>query len=132
MADQSNDLTRYVEEHPPSGPFSPFSSYDAEEDTLTFYFRNDPDYSKRVDDILTVHLALDSNDLVGCEIKGVRRILEDIGSFRLMVGDRRVKLVFVFLALVGAGDDRTRDLYRKLGEAAAETDAELEVPELVA
>jgi hypothetical protein len=128
----ASELKRYVEEHPPSGPFSPFTSYDAGEDALTFYFHNDPDYSKRIDEILTVHLALDTDELVGCEIKGVRRILEDIGSFRLMVGDRRVKLVFVFLALVGAGDDRTRDLYRKLGEAAAESDAELEMPELVA
>ena len=129
MADQSADLIRYIDEHPLTAPFSPVAYYEPEEDALTFYFRSDPDYAKRIDDLLTVYLSLENDQLVGCRLKGIRRIVEDIGDFGVRLTDSRVPLRLVFLALLSSVPDgpTARKLFRELGRAATETNAEIEL-----
>lgn len=133
MADDSNALASYIKSRRVSGEFTPCSYYGPDEDALMFYFRNDPDYAKRINKWLTLYLSMESDELVGCQIKGVARVLEDIGSFGIDVTHKTVKLTIVFLAFLGAASDdpEARDYYRQLGEAASETDSDLEVPELV-
>ena len=42
-------------------------------------FSATPTICQRVDELLTIYLSMDSNDLVGYKIKGVRRILDTLG-----------------------------------------------------
>jgi len=133
MADQSAEMIAYIKSHPPTGEFRPCAHYRPEEDALMFYFRNDPDYAKRINSRVTVYLSMDTNELVGCQIKGVGRVLRELGEFDVTIKHGKIKLKIVLLAFM----DRmlelpdTRDVYREVYRRAAETDVDLEVSELV-
>lgn len=131
MADESAALISYVRSRQVSKEFKPCAFYGREEDALVFYFRNDPDYAKRVNKWLTLYLAMDSNELVGCRVKGVRRVLEDIGNFGIDIGHKKVKLRILFLALLGAVPAEAKQDFLKIGKAATETDPELEIERAV-
>ena len=66
---------RELEKTPP-GPFSVEPRHDRETDCLTVYVDNVPSYEERVDDLVTVFVSIANNAPVGCQIKGVRRLLE--------------------------------------------------------
>jgi hypothetical protein len=80
----------------PAG-FRPSFHYCAEADALTFYFRPDEFYASRVDDVLTVYLAMEGDELVGCQVKGIRHALEKCDAVGLEIEDDNVDLSFVFL-----------------------------------
>ncbi len=58
--------------------FEPYAYYGEEEDVLTMYFRGDADYTRRINSRANVMLSLDTDELVGVQIKSVRHLLEDI------------------------------------------------------
>ncbi len=130
MADESTGLISYIRSRPIAASFEPCAYYGPEEDAVIFYFRNVPDYARRVSRWLTLYLAIDDDQLVGCQVKGVKRVLEDIDAFGIDVEHNKVKLQVLFLAFLGAVADEpdTRGYYRKLGEAATEANTELELP----
>ena len=90
------NLTEYLAEHPCKG-FKAVPHYFPDGDFLTYYHRDAPCYSQRVDDLITVYLTMDTHELVGCKIKGVCDILAQSGSFGVKVADSRIKLGFFFL-----------------------------------
>lgn len=134
MADQSAELIAHIMAHPTTGAFQPCAYYGAEEDALMFYFRNAPDYAKRIDSMVTIYLSLDDNELVGCQIKGVGRVLRKLGELDLAIEHGRIKLDIVLLALM----DRMLDIpdlcsvYREVYKQAKEGGVELEIPADVA
>ncbi len=132
MADQARELVDYIKSHPPEGDFSPCAYYGAEEDSLMFYFRNDPDYAKRLNSRVTVYLSMEDQELVGCQIKGVGRILRELGELDLTIRHGRIKLKIVLLAVMApmVESEDTRQIYRELYRRATETDVDLELPEL--
>ncbi len=133
MADETKALMSYLRSRTISDEFKPCAYYGPEEDAVNFFFRDEADYAKRVNEWLTLYLSIDTDELVGCQIKGVGRVLEDMGHFGIDVTHRRVKLRIVFLAFLSSATDDpvAREYYRRLGKAAAETDPELEIPKLV-
>jgi hypothetical protein len=133
MVSQPPELIAYIKSHPPAGEFRPCAYYGPDEDALMFYFRNDPDYAKRINSRVTVYLSTDTHELVGCQIKGVGRVLRELGDFDVTIKHGKIKLKIVLLAFM----DRmlelpdTRDVYREVYRRASETDVDLELPELV-
>lgn len=111
--------------------FRPCAHYDPDSDCVTFYFSNEPDYAKRLNSRVTIYLSDESDELVGCRVKGVRAVLEDIGSFDVSISHGKVKLTILFVAFhaVFGSDPESRNVYRKIGQAASESDLELELPE---
>lgn len=132
MADGAADLMEIINQHRREGPFRPYAYYGAEEDSLTVYFQGDADYAKRLNSRVTVFLSLDDDELVGCQIKSVRHVLEDIGWFDVSIKHGKVRVDMLFLACYGqfAGEPETRELYRRLGEQASRSRLEVEVPQL--
>lgn len=133
MADQSAELIEHIKSHPPVGQFKPCAYYGPEEDALIVYFRNDPDYAKRINSRVTVYLAMDNDELVGCQIKGVGRALRELGELDVTIRHGRMKLTVLLLAFLDGMLEQpaTRDVYRQVYRRATETGVELEVPELV-
>lgn len=133
MADQSAELIEYIRSHPPLPEFVPCAYYGPEEDALMFYFRKAPDYSRRINSRVTVYLSMDDDELVGCQVKGVGRVLRELGEFDVTIRHGKVKLQIVLLALMERilEDPSTRDVYRKVYRRAAEEDVDLELPALV-
>jgi hypothetical protein len=89
--------------------FHPIPHYFPTGDYLTYYFRDLPCHAKRVDDLLTVYLAFDTNELVGVKIKGVKALLQELGAFGVRIDRADVSLdVFVTLGRATAKDEAQR------------------------
>ncbi len=91
----AKDLMTYLETTNPSG-FEPRPYYGSEEDSLTFYFNNAESYGKRVDELLTLFLSVKNDELVGCQVKGVRKNLERLGHFGIAIKHGKVRLDLFF------------------------------------
>ena len=97
--------------------FEPKPMYSAQGDFLTFFFRDDDAYEKRVDELLTVYLAESTNELVGCKIKGVTQILKTLGNFGVMIRDQELTLGMLFLAgMAVSKTPESKENYEAIGK----------------
>lgn len=99
--------------------FQPYVETSPEADALTFYFRPDPDYSERLNDHVTLYRSLESRELVGCRIKGISGIIEDLPNF-VNVDYQGIRLSLVFLAFRGGVGEDARNVFKQLAEAAGD------------
>lgn len=97
-------LKDYLRSHEP-GEFRAAPHYFPTGDYLTYFVSDERSYAKRLDDVVTVYLAMGSDRLVGCKVKGVRHILKTAGAFGVGVDGEGIRLGFFFFA--GAAPDRT-------------------------
>lgn len=131
MATAADFLAEWSGGNACSGEFHPYAEYAAEEDALTFFFRPDAYWAKRLNSRVTVYFSLDGgeNEIVGCRIKSVRHVLEDIGEFDVSINGKGVRLTLVFAALrsefVSDEDSPGRSMFREIGRAAREANAQL-------
>ncbi|MGD0898706.1 MAG: hypothetical protein ABR915_12790 [Thermoguttaceae bacterium] len=101
-------------------PFRPYLAINREADALTAYFKPDADYSERLTDHVTLYRSMESNEIVGCRIKGISGILEDLPNF-LHVDYQGAKLSMVFWSFRGGVDDENlRDTFKQLAKAAGD------------
>lgn len=103
-------LKQFIADNPPAAEFQPYYYFSKEADSITFYFRDEADYSKRLSDHVTLMLSCESNEIVGCRIKGVSGIIEDLPNY-IAARHENVALSIVFLPF--------------RSELASETDREL-------
>lgn len=116
----AQNLDEYLATHQPKG-FRPVPHYSSQGDFVTYYFRNDPCYAERVDDLLTVFVTFDTKELVGCKIKGVKHILRTAGNFGVSLDSGDVRLgMFFFVGAALAKDEAQRSRYEQIGEKAKE------------
>lgn len=101
--------------------FQPIPQDFAKGDFLTHYFKDARCHSKRVDDLLTVYLADDTGELVGCKIKGVKHILRNAGQFGVLVKTKFVHLgLFFFVGAASSKDHVQHAWYAELGKRAGD------------
>lgn len=103
---KANELASVLQEMKPSANFSPYVEFSEEADALNVYFRPDPDYSKRLTDHVTLFLSLENHRIVGCRIKGVAQILEDLPNY-IDIDHGGVKLSVIFWSFRGGAVDET-------------------------
>ena len=109
----------------PNKPFQPYLDYNKKADAITVYFRPDADYSKRLTDHVTLFLSLDSQELVGCRIKGIKGLIEDLPNY-LQVNHDSYELKLIFLSFRGGmEDEEKRKLLNRLAQEAGEMKVEL-------
>jgi hypothetical protein len=114
----AQNLTEYLATNKPEG-FRPVPHYFPQGDFVTYYFRNDPCYAQRLDDVITVFLAFGSDELVGCKIKGVKQILQSAGNFDVTIDDGAIKLgIFFFVGAAVAKDEAQKKRYEELRRVA--------------
>jgi hypothetical protein len=95
--------------------FTPYHELNLDADALTIYFKPDADYSKRLNDHITLYLSIESQQIVGCRIKGIKGILDDLPNY---IEVRQPKLSLVFLPFRGAAvDERERNAINELAQA---------------
>ena len=119
------NLMKYLEKARPKG-FKLRPYYGHEEDCLVFYFDNAESYARRVDQLLTLFFSLKTNELVGCQVKGVRKNLKRLGDFGISVkhGKVRLDLFFHLLAFL-AEKPAQRKKYLELSERSKNMDLEV-------
>jgi hypothetical protein len=116
-------LIDYIKTHKPKG-FSPQPHYSADGDSLTFYFKDEESYGERVDNFLTVYRSIKTDDLVGCQVKGLAKALKLLGDFGLVIRDGKVLLGLIFIACMAANpppEPETKERYLELGRMTKKT-----------
>jgi hypothetical protein len=107
-------LKEYLAENPSKG-FRPVPHYFPTGDYVTFYVKDERCHAERVDDLLTVFLSNDTGEMIGCKIKGVRRLLDAMGAFGVKVERDDVSLEMFFrLAQFSAKDRAQRRRYAQV------------------
>ena len=113
------ELIAHILSHPPEGVFVRVRYYwGGRGPVKMFDFRNDPDYAKRINSRVTVCLSEDTDELVGCQIKGVGRVLHELGDW---TSRSSIRESVEDLALGGDGakpDPETRKIYREVYKKA--------------
>jgi hypothetical protein len=111
------DLKTFLQNESVASEFKPYCELSREADALTVYFKPDRDYSKRLTDHVTLFLGVDTNELVGCRIKGISGILEDLPN-DLRIDHGGVKLSVIFWSFRGGvKDEEVRKILNELTEA---------------
>ena len=104
MANGFDELADFLR-GPDRKQFTPKPYLEPETESLIFYVRDVPSYSHRLNEIFTLFLADSDNSLVGCEIKGVTRLLRRSAGFLSIVHDHKIKLtILIALALAPEPD----------------------------
>lgn len=120
-----SELMRFLKENPPAKQFVPYCHMNREADTLTVYFEGDADYSKRLNDHVTLYLSLATNEIVGCRIKGISGIVRDLPNY-IRVNHDDVQLSVVFLAFRGGAEEDVSRAINDLARGASERNMVLE------
>jgi hypothetical protein len=114
------------------GEFTPTPLYTPEGDSLMFYIKDEESYRERIDDLLTIYRSFATNEIIGCQIKGVRTKLKELNKFLVTVESEEVLLSLLFLAYMARSENETvRHQYEFLGEQAALLGATLRRPEVL-
>jgi hypothetical protein len=107
-------LSDYLKANPGTG-FRSVPQYFAEGDFLVYFMKDSPHFAERLDDIVTVYLDLDTKELVGCKVKGVRHILKTADEFDVHVDGDSVKLTFLIFAGAASNQGgRKKEWYAQL------------------
>jgi len=114
-------------------PQEPLAFYNEEGDCIEFLFSDESYYAERIDDLLTVYYGRESGEIIGSLIKGVKnfvaRFVEDAPGFVIEVHDGKILLDCIFTAgMWQRGDEIIVKKYKKLRDAAARMDVEVEIP----
>jgi hypothetical protein len=115
-----SELMKLLRSNPPAKKFVPYCHLSEASDTLTVYFEGDPDYSERLSDHVTLYRSLETKEVVGCRIKGIAGLLEDLPNY-IQVNHAGIELSVIFLAFRGsAADDKESETINGLARAASE------------
>jgi hypothetical protein len=68
------ELKEYLKAHPAKG-FRARPYYSVAGDCVIFYASNERCHAKRINELLTVYVSVESDKAIGCKIKGVRRLI---------------------------------------------------------
>jgi hypothetical protein len=115
MATTERELNELFERDLAGGEFRPYFERSTEADALSVYFKPDPDYSKRLTDHVTLFLSVETSEIVGCRIKGITGILEDLPNY-IRIDHDGVQLKCIFWSFRGSVQDESQR--RALNELA--------------
>lgn len=82
--------------------------YFPEGDFVTLFVKDDLAHEDRVDELVTIYRSIANDEIVGCKIKGVKRLLNMLDAFGVIVAEKNLVLGFLFLAAFGAADKAER------------------------
>lgn len=97
-------------------------------DSVSYFIKNDRCIAQRVDDLVTVYISMETNELVGCKIKGVQRILRTLGDFGVTVEDDAGIGLSIFFMAAAVANPPQKSRYEELGRVMK--NAKLESREL--
>ena len=126
MAKES-DVLRFLKQNPSARKFVPYCYLNQQADALTVYFEGDADYSERLNDHVTLYRSLETKEIVGCRVKGISGILEDLPNY-IRVKDGPVELSLIFFAFRGTAESDGAVAINDLARAASERGLVLEGP----
>jgi hypothetical protein len=124
MAENLTEAMRELEQAEAPPFVAPQVRYGEEEDCLLFYLRPDESYARRLDDLVTLFLSFDGDEVVGCQVKGLRRKLRSDGNLGITIQrDGKLKLgLFLHLLAFETAKPESRNQLIELGQLTKETE----------
>jgi hypothetical protein len=119
------EIRQLLKENPPAKQFVPYCYLSQQADALTAYFEGDADYSERLNDHITLYRSLETNEIVGCRVKGISSLIADLPNY-IRVNDGDVELSVLFFAYRGCAVGDERKTMNDLARAAAERNIALQ------
>lgn len=110
--------------------FSPKPYYSTHGDAVIFFFKDEQSYAERFDQLLTVYRSMESGEMIGCEIKGVRVIMERLGNFGIHIHSDQVDIGLIFLGYLTFKQPEQPTLMQELQQAFGATNAQISTTEL--
>src|SRR5689334_19085297 len=125
-------LEGYLKQSTPRKTFEPVAQYIPDGDCLTFYFKPDPYYAERVDNLLTVYRSETSGEMTGCQVKGITCILKRLGDFGVQIQSESptVDIRLIFMGYNLSTNDPKHETIEKLREEAARLRAQVKSKDL--
>jgi hypothetical protein len=120
MADNLSEFMKKLEASEPPQFASPEMRYGANEDALTVYFRSGESYAYHLNNVVTLFLSFEGDELVGCRVKGLRRALQPEGKLTIAVHqDGKLELgLFFHLLAYDTPEPEPRNRLVELGQRA--------------
>jgi hypothetical protein len=87
-------------------------------DYVTYFATDVLAKEERVDELLTVYRSVSTGELIGCKIKGVRRMVDTLGAFAVVVEGKSLCLGMLFVA-AAILRPASKDNYEKVSKAYA-------------
>jgi len=112
-------LMQFLKKNAPAKKFVPYCYINRQADALTVYFEGDADYSRRLNDHVTLYLSLETDEVIGCRIKGISGILEDLPNY-IKISHGEVELSVVFLAFRGGAEKDVSSVMNTLARVASQ------------
>src|SRR5262249_38691596 len=100
----------------PARPFEAKPQYFIDGDFVSCFLSDQLAYEERLDGLVTVYRSVETNEMVGCKIKGVKLLLQDFGGFLVIVKEAPFSLALLFMK---AAQKTTADnvaIYREMIE----------------
>ena len=113
------EIRQLLKENPPAKQFVPYCYLSKEADALTAYFEGDADYSQRLNSHITLYRSLETDEIVGCRVKGISSLIADLPNY-IRINDGDVGLSVLFFAYRGGAEGEERQTMNDLARAAAE------------
>jgi hypothetical protein len=74
-------------------------------DYLTFFAGESRCFAVRVNELLTVYLSTEDDSLVGCKVKGVARVMEQLKAMHVVVSDGSITLGLFFVSVAAITEE---------------------------
>lgn len=98
-------LNKYLAGKTPK--FSDVPWYNVDGDCIFALFKNSNTYDERVDGILTVFRDMESDEVVGCQIKGIKNLLKDAEKLGIFISDKPIFSVLILASYFVTEKDQT-------------------------
>ena len=98
--------------------FESVPRYFRDGDFVAFFSKDDVYYAQKLDQHVTVYISEQTGEMIGCKIKGVTRLINQLGDFSVEVTDhgRKVMLGLLFLTAATFAEMSNRHKYAEIAK----------------
>lgn len=97
----------------PEGSFVAAPRYYEDGDFLTYFLFDKECIAHRVNSLLTLFVDEATGALIGCKVKGLARVMQDLKALHISISDGNNKLGLLFLAALGAAPEEEKPRLRE-------------------
>ncbi len=101
-------------------PDYPCAYYDKDGDCIEALIKQEPYYAERIDDLVTVYCGEKNDEIVGCLIKGVKKIFKKDPRTRIILRAGRVRLAEFLIVGILTQKGGNLHTYQRLRESLAD------------
>ena len=77
-----DEMIKLAEDCKKSGGFQPYAYYNEDMDAIECYFKDESCYTKTLNNMVELHLSFDNDEVVGVNILGIKKLIQDKGKFQ--------------------------------------------------